>query len=153
MTATTPGRPPYIHADLTFDQVGLIAERRLDGSKVCNLFIIGGPAGLPVPPDWGRLSVNGFLLALTLLLHVLHRPHYRKGPLQPLLTQHYMHLPKGTQILDDGTRVTPWEGHLAKKFSARYIEGHEDPDTLTMDLPTIVQRYAELVHENWPDAQ
>ena len=134
-----------------FFSIGLLCERTPDGHAVCNIPLLGADPCMPRVPDWGRPCAAGFTLALSCLIKVLHEPDLFKGPLAPLMSQSFYDHPQNLIVLDDGTRVSAWESHLAKRFSARYIEGHPDRDTLTLSVQEIIQRYAALCHETYPD--
>jgi hypothetical protein len=145
--------PWLIPAGGSFLTLGLVAELTPeDGSRVCNLPLIGGLGGLPVEPQWGVMNANGFLMALS-VVHALTTP----GPtgaiaLQSCFTRAYCELVQATTLLDDGTEVTPWQTAMANWLAAHYIYPANPLEPLTLPMVTLQEALGQYIRTTWPDA-
>ena len=134
-----------------FERYGLLAERRADGLTVCNLWLIGGLAGSPVPINWSEPGEPRFLLALSIVHRMMNHPDESASPMAPLFTKRYISLVRGTITLDDGTKVTPWHTALARMFEKQYLEPEHDSFTLTIPIEVITKSLTFYLRELYPD--
>lgn len=145
--------PPWATEDSAhFERYGLLAERRSDGVNFCNIEIVGGVAGQPVPPEWGEPTTPRFLLALSVVLRMMTQPDELSAPMAPYVTRHFRSLTPGTTTLDDGTITTAWLNRLARKFEAQYLSETADPYSLTVPAETIIKALRIYLNELYPDA-
>ncbi|ABD72070.1 hypothetical protein Rfer_4384 (plasmid) [Rhodoferax ferrireducens T118] len=155
MTSLDPGRhmPPYAELnEQYFERYGLLAERLCDGRTVCNIEVVGGLAGMPVAPAWGEPTGGRFLLALSIVLRMMARPDELTAPMAPAFTRCYKALTPATQVLDDGTRVTPWLTRIARLFENQYLgTTAQDQNTLTIPIETIQHALTVYIQELYPD--
>lgn len=144
--------PPWATEDPAhFERYGLLAERRSDGLTTCNIEIVGGVAGQPVPPEWGEPTAPRFLLALSVVLRMMTCPDEMSAPMAPYVTQRFRGLTRGTTTLDDGTITTPWLNRLARMFEAQYLCETADPNSLTVPAETIIKSLRIYLNELYPD--
>lgn len=131
-------QPPWAQLDAeSFDRFGLIAERRIDGSTVCNLPVIGGLAGLPVPPEWDRPCAETEMLALSIVHRMIDHPDAINAPLARYVTPRMKDMSQFTSVLDDGTRVSAPELVLSKHLQMACMNNDVQRDSLTLPIAEI----------------
>lgn len=144
--------PPWATLeDAHFDRFGLLVERLADGSMVSNITVLGGLAGMPVPPVWSEAGAPRFLLALSVVVRMMAVPDEASSIMAPAFTHRYRSLVRGTNTLDDGTRVTPWHTAIARKFEIQYLATAKDSNSLTIPIETIKHSLVTYMHELYPD--
>jgi hypothetical protein len=144
--------PPWATLEEShFERYGLLVERLLDGSTVSNIAVIGGLAGMPVPPVWSEAGTPRFLLALSVVVRMMAVPDEESSIMAPSFTHRYRSLVRGTNTLDDGTRVTPWHTAIARKFENQYLAAAKDENTLTIPIETIKHALLTYMHELYSD--
>lgn len=136
---------------LSFLRLGLLAERRADGHAVANVKVIGGLGGQHVEPDWGRRTMASYLLALTVVKLMLTYPDQRNCALAPYLTSAFRRLPQGSQLLDDGHRVTPWETQLAQALADAIVYPSPDSQSLSIPMLVLTTFLSTHIQTRWPD--
>ncbi len=144
--------PPWATLeDSHFERYGLLAERLANGKTVCNIAVIGGLAGMAVPPVWNADCTPRFLLALSVVVRMMAVPDEENSIMAPSFTHRYRSLVRATNTLDDGTRVTPWHTAIARKFETQYLAAAKDENTLTIPIETIKHALLTYMHELYPD--
>ena len=125
--------------DESFMRFGLLAETPPNEQPLCNLPIIGGMAGAPIPVQWHRPSAARFLLALSVVHRMVAIPTPATSPMAPQFTPAYNNLVPATQTLEDGTRCTPWESRMARAFEDEFLVKEHNSPSLTIPISTIEQ--------------
>lgn len=156
MTFPNPSNtsPPWLaRAGDSFLTLGLLAELTPEeGSRVCNLPLIGGLGGVPVEPQWGVMNSNAFLMALS-VVHALTTPGPTGViPLESCFTQTYRDLVQATTLLDDGTEVTPWQTAMANWLAANFIYPADPQEPLSLPLAALEHALGQYIRTTWPDA-
>jgi hypothetical protein len=134
----------------SFDTLGLLAERKPDGSVVCNLVVSGGFDGEAVVPEWGCVSGPSMLLAQAIARRMFELPTQETAPMRAFITEGFAPLLLLRQLQCDGTPITAASAVMAKRLCERVLATDKDYYSLSLDLESLIRIFSDYINESWP---